>query len=257
MKNCIVNLADRNAPADLSLGNMDMCRQIDITFDFRSDTPPGKDPDKFSPTLRRYHKLLWCKPLPGGVVFKLDDTNSQVYLHHRSEKGEFFLSSDTVITAFTRENRISHIIEEIPVKEMDAFFTICYTIGGMMIFPGNRIGREMTINGARGFHPRIKDRFDLTVECIRRHYRNGSSPLGETLERYADFFGLFGDFRGYVEFFLLQDLVTKDFSTVKFFAPFDDFNTPPLPASREAYSAYKQLAVDFIEARNKRILEST
>ena len=53
----------------------------------------------------------------------------------------------------------------------------------MMIFPGNRIGRKMTINGARGFHPRIKDRFDLTVECIRRHYRKENSPLSDTLAR--------------------------------------------------------------------------
>ena len=36
------------------------------------------------------------------------------------------------------------------------------------LFPGNQIGRKMTINAARGCHPRINDRFDLTVECIRR-----------------------------------------------------------------------------------------
>jgi hypothetical protein len=29
---------------------------MDIAFDFRSDTPQGKDPDALSPTLRRYHK---------------------------------------------------------------------------------------------------------------------------------------------------------------------------------------------------------
>ena len=86
---------------------------------------------------------------------------------------------------------------------------IGYTIGGMMLFPGNRVGGKMTINGARGFHPRIKDRFDLTVECIRRHYRDEPSPLSDTLARYADFFGLFGDFQGYVEYFLLQDLVSE------------------------------------------------
>jgi len=45
---------------------MDTHSRIDITFDFRSDTPgyPKKDPDALSPTLRRYHKLLWSKPLP-------------------------------------------------------------------------------------------------------------------------------------------------------------------------------------------------
>lgn len=233
-----------------------MRSEIDTTFDFRSDTPLGKDPDALSPTLRRYHKLLWSKPLPCGVVFELVDTTPQVYLHHRSEMGEFWLSSDAVVPSFTREYKIAHVIDQIPEEELDSFNTIGYTIGGMMVFPGNCIGRKMTINGARGFHPRIKDRFDLTVECIRRHYLGESSPLAETLERYAAFFELFETFRGYVEFFLLQDLVSEDFSAVKFFAPFDDFNTSPLPSSREAYTAYKQLAVEFIESRNRRILES-
>jgi len=34
------------------------------------------------------------------------------------------------------------------------------------------------------------------------------------LDRYVDFFGLFESFQGYVEFFLLQDLVTDDYRTV-------------------------------------------
>jgi hypothetical protein len=229
--------------------------QIDTTFDFRTDTPPGKDPDTYSATLRQYHKQLWSKPLPGGVVFKLVDTTPHVYLHHQSEIGEFFLSSDSVVPSFTREKRIAHIINQISEYELDEFKTIGYTIGGMMVFPGNRVDGKMTINGARGFHPLIKDRFDLTVECFRRYYSNEISPLSDTLERYADFFTLFENFRGYVEFFLLHDLVTDNFSGVKFFLPFSDFNTSPLPASREEYIEYKKLAVEFIEARNRRIIE--
>ena len=235
---------------------MDSPRDIDVTFDFRSDTPPGRDPDARSPTLRRYHKTLWSKPLPSGVVFQLNDTTPHVYLHHRSELGQFFLSSDTVIPTFSREPRLSHIINSISGEELKAFRGIGYTIGGMMVFPGNCIDRKMTINGARGCHPRIKDRFDLTVECIRRHYSNEWSPLSAPLRRYADFLGLFGDFRGYVEFFLLQDLVTVDCSAVKFFMPFEDFNTSPLPGSAEAYRAYWRLAVDFLKARNHRIRKS-
>ena len=126
---------------------MDNSRPIDITFDFRSDTPQGRDPDALSPTLRRYHKLLWSKPLPS----------------------------------------------------------------------------------------------------------NEGSPLGDTLARYADYFRLFGDFRGYVEFFLLQDLVTDDCAAVKFFLPFNGFNSSPVPDSMAAYLDYRALAVDFIEARNQRI----
>jgi hypothetical protein len=161
-----------------------------------------------------------------------------------------------VIPSFRKETRLSHIFARLQPGDLDAFVSNSYTIGGMMVFPGNCINGKMTINGARGFHPRIKDRFDLTVECIRRHYSNDSSPLGDTLARYADFFRLFGDFRGYIEFFLLQDLVTDDYSAVRFFMPFEDFNKSPLPNSIEAYIAYKGLAMSFIEARNQRILES-
>jgi hypothetical protein len=211
-------------------------RDIDITFDFCSDTPPGKDPDALSPTLRKYHKILWSKSLPGGKLFELVDTTPGVYLHHQSEVGEFFLASDAVvIPTFSREHRISHITSQVRSEVMNAFKSIGYTIGGMMVFPGNRIGRKMTINGQRGFHPRIKDRFDLTVECIRRYYRNEDSPLRDTFARYADFFELFVDFRGYVEFFLLQDLVADNFSAVRLFTPFEGFNTSPLPRSIEDY----------------------
>ncbi|MEY3296974.1 MAG: hypothetical protein RLZZ597_234 [Cyanobacteriota bacterium] len=226
---------------------------IDTTFDFRLDTPPGKDPDALSPTLRRYHKRLWSKPLPRGTVFELLDTTPNVYLHHCSELGEFFLSSDAVVPSFTREVRLAHIIAQIPIENREAFNTLGYTMGGMMIFPANRIGNKMTINAARGCHPRIKDRFDLTVECIRRHYLGQPSPLSDPLERYADFFSLFEDFRGYVEFFLLQDMVTPDCSTVKFFMPFEGFESSPLPLTKAAYMAYKQQAIAFIEARNLRI----
>ena len=99
---------------------MDNETPIDITFDFRSDTPPGMDPDALSPTLRRYHKLLWSKPLPSGVVFELVDTTPRVYLHHRSQLGEFRLASDAVIPTFRKEARISHILEQIP-EELASF----------------------------------------------------------------------------------------------------------------------------------------
>ena len=47
----------------------------------------------------------------------------------------------------------------------------------MMVFPGNRIQGKWTVNQARGCLKKISDRFDLTVECIRRHYARQSSPL--------------------------------------------------------------------------------
>jgi hypothetical protein len=232
---------------------MKVSGQIDTTFDFRSDTPSGKDPDAFSPTLRKYHKLLWSKALPAGIVFDLSDTTPGTYLRHQSVLGEFVLSSDTVVPSFASHKRLAHVVSQVPVELLEQFGTMRYTIGGMLVFPGKCVGRQMTINGARGCNHRIQDRFDHTVECIRRHYLTLSSPLTDTMIRYADFFALFESFNGYVEFFFLQDLVTRDCSAVQFFSPFDDFRTAPLPSSGEAYISYAQQAMEFIEARNRRI----
>jgi hypothetical protein len=233
-----------------------MAHSIDINFDFRTDTPKGKDPDALSPTLRSYHKLLWSKPLPSGKLFNLDDTKSGVYLHHKSNLGEFFLSSDTATHTFSRWASMTHIISQISIEEIEEFRRLAYTMGSMIIFPANRIDGKSTINGARGFHPSIKDRIDLTLECIRRHYLNEVSPLTDVLGRYSEFFHLFESFEGYTKFFLLQDLVANDFSTIKFLAPFEDFKTPAVPKTLEAYLAYKNQTIKYIKARNNRINEA-
>lgn len=107
-----------------------------------------------------------------------------------------------------------------------------------------------------GLHRRIDDRLDLTLECIRRHYSNGKSPLSDVLTRYARFFDLFGDFRNYVEFFLLLDLVSSDFSAVNISVPFDDFSGSPIPKNADEYRMYERASRAFIEARNERILSS-
>lgn len=111
-----------------------MSTDIDIAFDFRSDTPPGKDPDRHSKTLRRYHTLLWTKALPSGAPFELKARGG--YFHYRSERGEIWLSSDTVIPTFDWE---PHIQRWIPKDELDAFNAIGYTIGGMMVFPAGAV----------------------------------------------------------------------------------------------------------------------
>src|SRR5215475_3477356 len=169
---------------------------IDTSFDFRRDAG-GKDPDSHSITLCRYHELLWSRILPSGALFGLEaSTRRPYFLHHRSELGEFSLTSDSITHTYTRWSRLKHITEFFSEEENEAFRTIGYTIGGMLVFPGNMIEGKQTINGARGCHAKIKDRFDLTLECIRRHYIGQHSPLEDTLKRYGGFFALFEDFSG-------------------------------------------------------------
>lgn len=225
---------------------------IDTTYDVRADAN-GKDPDSHSATLRRYHRLLWSKPLPTGHDFDLRDDRPGTYLYHRSELGEFFLASDSVMQTFSYWEVAKPIVEQLPAVDVETFQGSGYTIGGMMLFPGNKIDGKITINGARGFTRRIADRLDLTLECIRLHYAGGHSPLGDVLSRYADFFALFEDFAGYVDFFLLDDLVSPD-GHVEFFMPFQDFSSPAVPRDVATYMEFRRRSMLFVEARNRRML---
>lgn len=233
-----------------------MSGYIDINFDFYSDTPPKKDPDYHSPTLRKYHKILWSKTLPNGELFQLVDTKGKTYLYHESSLGEFYLGSDAITHSYRNTMRMAHIINQVPSEKVDTLFSCGSTIGAYIIFPSNRINNQMTINQARGVHGRIQDRFDLTLECIRLFYENKDSPLSSVFQRYVEFFNLFCNFKGYVEFFLLQDLVSTNYSSVKFHLQHKDFDESPLPQNINEYLEYRENTINFIKNRGQRIRAS-
>lgn len=226
---------------------------IDIEFDMYSDTPNGKDPDQWSLTLRRYHALLWSKPLPDGHLLKLSTTTRGAYLHHASDRGEFSFSSDSIGHTYRHSKLVMDVVSQVPKAELDAFFALASTIGAYTIFPGRTVNQKPTINGAWGMHPKIGDRFDLTLECIRLYYAGEKSPLSEALTRYEPFFDLFESFDGYVDFFLFQDLMVAGGDRINFFLPHTNFEKRPYPHDLASYRAYRGAVTDFIAARNTRI----
>lgn len=58
-------------------------------------------------------------------------------------------------------------------KFMGDFLSKGWSIGGEIIWPSH----PNNINEMRGMNPYIKDRWDLTIECIRRYYKGEKSPL--------------------------------------------------------------------------------
>lgn len=230
---------------------------IDTHFDVRTDSR-GKDPDSHSATLRGFHQLLWSKPLPSGAMFGLDDR-----LTHVSDLGEFSLSSDAITNTYRQWSRPRALVEardQTLQQELDAFLKLGCTVGAYTVFPRRVHADEkwrLSINQARGLHPLIRDRFDLTLECIRRHYLGIDHPLVATFGWYREFFDLFGDFSGYVNFFLFQDLVAHEAESVHFWTEFDDFHRTPLPSrSGDEYREYMIRSMDFIRARNDRITQA-
>ena len=233
---------------------------IDINFEFWKEIPEGKDPDKYSPTLQGYHKILWSKPLPNGKKFELTENSPKIprRLYHNSELGEFVLSSDSIGHTYrsVKIKSIKKIVDQIDDEKIKSFWSVCRSIGGYILFPAKKIDNKITINCHRGLHPKLIDRWDLSLECIRCFYNKKESPIKETLIRYSDFFNLFENFEGYVKYFHLQDMVSKDYNYIKFFLPFKDFNHPPLPATVDEYLTYRENLMTFIKARNKRIYKS-
>ena len=166
----------------------------------------------------------------------------------------FRFGSDSITASF-RYRRYRHMIQQLE-KElpdykayMEAFLHKTYTIGGTIIFPK----RERGINGSRGCNPKIRDRWDLTLECIRRYYANESSPLSEVLEKDKTFFDLFCSFKGYVDFFFLQDCVDENYKRVKLWLSNGIFTEDPLPKTIDDYMKWLNCQLEFVEKRNARI----
>ena len=225
---------------------------IDIAFNVYSDSG-GKDPDSHSPTLKKYHKLLWSKALPNGEIFTLTDTDSDSYLTYISAQEKISLSSDSISNSYRDKKALSSIVQDLS-KEVEEFRNLGSTIGGYILFPNKKIDGKMTINGARGFNQKIADRFDLTLECIRLHYLGMSNPLQDVLSQNTAFFKLFESFAGYVDFFLLQDLVDVNYESIYFFTPIKKmFESSPLPANKEEYLQYMKSSTSFTAKRNERI----
>jgi hypothetical protein len=163
------------------------------------------------------------------------------------------LSSDSISNSYRDKKALASITSELS-KEVEEFRNIGSTIGGYILFPGKKIDGKMTINGARGFNAKIADRFDLTLECIRLHYLGNPNPLQEVLDQNSSFFKLFESFAGYVDFFLLQDLVSPNYEAINFFTPIKQiFESSALPATQAEYLQYMYGSTSFTTKRSVRI----
>lgn len=241
---------------------------IDVNFDFTSDSPHywddfwanngglgggNCDPDSASKTMQKYHQELWSKQLPNGERIELKCVDNGAL-----EWGKFRFGSDSIIVSFCYQKQ-RKLLEEVAgsmdnYREfVEDFLHHTYTIGGEMIFPKH----PNSINQARGTNPQICDRFDLTLECIRKYYQGEDSPLFSVLCADKNFFDLFVNFKGFVNFFLLQDLVTENYDAIKFWNEWKDFSENPVPETVDDYLKFLQNELRFAEARNQRIATLT
>ncbi|MEI6665641.1 MAG: hypothetical protein WCL53_05755 [Chloroflexota bacterium] len=246
---------------------------IDPDADFATYYKSGRDPDETCKRLYQWHQMLWGRTVHGVAPFQLEVAyRGRFELNLITADGKRFrLGSDGIVNTWTSPGWArryafgSDLVAEI-AADTDDFYRIASTIGGYIVFPLNSPDQAgNTINQARGVHPLIADRFDLTLECIRRHYaerdsadlvRDEDNPLRDRLACYGDFFGLFADFDTYVRFFLLDDLLTPDRRAVRSLLsgnPLNSFAPPALAATPEQYAEFRRNSIAFVMGRNARI----
>lgn len=220
-----------------------MYKHYDLSFDFTSDTPGywdhfwenrggldlgSADPDFLSPVLKEFHKRAWCRELPNGQMFELEDDPSG-YLRWNGMR----FGSDSITASF-RYERCRPLLEQVEASMDDYrgfvedYIHGSYTMGGMIIFPRHR----NSINQIRGTNRRICDLWDLTLECIRRFYPGEDSPLSWCLEQDREFFDLF------VDFFCLKSCVSEDYSEVNLWLDTELFVKDPLPKTVDEYKSW-------------------
>lgn len=213
------------------------------------------DPDAKNKNLQLLHQKLWSKKLPTGNFMDLKpavDYNGDNILLWENIR----FSSDSLVTGF-RYYDCRYIMDELKSKlpnfhnYLEEYIKKSYTIGGMIIFPRH----TNSINQHRGCNKLIRDRLDLTIECIRLFYENKQNPLYNILMSDIEFFKLFKNFKGYVDYFLLQDIVSEDYKSVEIYLGSGQFDETPLPQNIDEWFLWHDKTIEFIEKRNKRISE--
>lgn len=246
-------------------------RAFDLSFDYETDKPARTSPDadRDSPRLRLDHELLWTKPLRSGVTFApaAPSIRRVGYLIWSDGSGaQHWYGSDSITHSYTKWATPKALVEvkaALSEEQRALYLSPQYTIASSTIWPVRSKGLP-TINTARGFGPTgrvLRDRIDLTLECIRRHYEGVDNTLASVLTAYGDFFTLFDGFAEFTEFFHFQDLIRPDFSAVRSLMRPDevlaqrDFEQEATPTTVEEYVAYREATLEFITRRGDRMAD--
>lgn len=233
-----------------------VAKHLEMLSNHQTYKCPFIDPDSESKILQQAHEKAWSKTLPGS--------QERMLLKRKKESNGYVLEwnghrygSDIIVTSFIvyvgcddwqekNQNMFKHEIEN--VKE---FYR---NIGSFTIFPKHKD----SINCVRGrYNSKIYDRIDLTLDCIRKCYNHQDNPLYTVFVKDKEFFDLFKNFAGYVDFFCFQDLVSDGHVRDLMRGGFVDEESfaSPLPKNVDEYEQWMKNQLQFVQARTEKIVK--
>ena len=258
--------------------NIDNCEKI-----YSSTGLP--DPDSFSEILYDFFAELWNLSKPPFNVKKIWNGNAWKLVG--TGNYNLRLGTDSIMSIYWHRIDMRKFISEL-IKSKNNDFRIfireylqkANTLGGFVLFPRRRI---QSINQRRGTNSLIGDRFDLTLECIKRYYEEikksekdiNYNPLfgglnTDYIKEDKAFFDLFGKgktgFEKYAEFFCLNKSYGQKQNWVKDGQVLNLLNNQPLDdydfgnrnnvllTENNWWTFYRNI-INRLDARNEQIKE--
>ena len=233
--NCI-NDSGGNFWNNFSELNVDDVKSNGYSVYYNSKYPDKRslpDPDACSERLYEFHGVLWEKQRKQTEFLNLNIPQiviCQKSIWFKLNNKNIALGSDSIMNIYWHRTsgNMPEIMKKISQTKSNykefikEYLKKANTIGGFVLFTRH----NNSINQQRGKRP-IDDRFDLTLECIRRayqyrdFYREDNNPLFGLSEEDKKFFRMFGSFENYAKFFCLNksydgkhNWVTEDCSAV-------------------------------------------
>ena len=220
------------------------------------------DPDAFSERLYDFYETIWNSQRQ-KLNLNLPEVqkvwNGQAWELVGVADKSLRLGTDSVMSIYWHRCDMRGFIAQLIEAKGDDFkhFIRDYlqdanTTGGFMLFPRHR----QSLNQARGVNAVINDRFDFTLECIRRNYLQQDNPLQAALDNDKAFFDSFGTFEKYVDFFCLNNSWVKDGQVFNLMDNKSlenyNFDKNPLPTKDNWWGFYNNI-MERLSSRNEQI----
>lgn len=205
-----------------------------------------KDPDKVSKKLYEYQKRIWSRKLPNEEMcnINVNKNGGEYYLNFNIGKDTIRVGSDYIGPSATGAFK-----KKIDSDKVGEYILNCRTIGGHIFWPKCR----GSINQKKAY---VNDRMDITLCELKDYYLKPnydnclySKPLRNAFSRQKKWLQKFGNFEGFVDFFLLKGSFVDENYNVIMFAPVEK-NNGFIPTD---YNLFMENNKEAIKLRNYKI----
>ncbi|GEM_PF-5022518 len=208
---------------DFVLDKFDFDKEAGMFWFDKEEGKAYRDADAFSVVQYRFYEIFLNKKMPDGAEnkFMMRKVGSKLELLCTNDK-KLTLSCDYIGPI----KKSYYINKKSDSKALAKMLLNTRNFAGSMVWP-NIKKSDFTVNQAKGFL--LKDRMDLTLLNLKEYIDSGynasacsCTQLGQAFEDYEEWYKHFKSFEGFIDYFCLNDFVSKNYEIICFDS-YDDY----------------------------------